>query len=271
MIEKIEIPLSKSWREYLSIPDDYKQYYYCDFITGKEYCYLHDGTYADHYIFNKDEAEKHKNDEDYKIHDAEFLALSVKFNYLHADRLAEGRTYAEENQIERDKWVSELDKEQKDLWSPINNRKYKNEDEHTLYVILPQPDERIVDVVYKCIQQALDSEQDGENLKWKIFNKGYIHNHSADAVRRTWLLGDENYDADVSMTVGVRDNDMSVIVRRLKMHGEYVDKPIDLPMTYAYKFNPLTEPEKFEEQTTKDMHDFAALCRRMSENKSDMI
>lgn len=277
MIEKIEIPITDEWREMLNLPDDYKQYYYTDFITGKEYCYLHDGTYADIYKYSYSNDKTKEDDPDFEQHQMEFLVLTLKMRECNRDKIEEGEKYAKEHGVKREKWIEEAEEQ----WNELINSDDDSNDEPTdsnssnqypmkITTIIPleQPNEKIVNIIYDCIEKAVsidnDLNQDNVN-KWHVYNDGWTHEHVIATERRTWLLGDEESNPEVMFTAGVYNDKIVLKIRFITADGEIVDDSYpDVDMKYDYKHEPLLDDNITNTEFTESfINDFSELVNNM--------
>lgn len=99
---KVEVPLNDEWHKKTGIEH---QYYYINFVTGEQYCYLTDGSYADMYTFDKSIPLDEDTRKEQRI---EFASFGGIVNIEYNNERIRGLEYAEKHGIPQAKWYQNV-------------------------------------------------------------------------------------------------------------------------------------------------------------------
>ena len=266
---KILIKTNDNYRKSFGINDaDYKQYVYVNFVTRDIKCYLHDGSYADPTIYNKDtdvsDPVVRKRRDEFK---AIMMIICLADEYQ--PYFDEGYEYIQshpDEDIVMAQWVQEIEKEQAehendepDDIPSINVNINDNND--TEYYILPfSMNEDAYKQLYNACSSVLIKHDN-----WIEENKGYGYEHMLTEYKNSWFYvnnddvninshnannstnddsnthqdntdNDSNAENNVRaiLTIGFMSDKLIMNVRFIMVGGRILNQPSDVSMMMPF-------------------------------------
>lgn len=267
---KILIKTNDNYRKDFGInDDDYKQYAYVNFVTRDIKCYLHDGSYADPTIYNKN---TDISDPDVKRRYDEFDAIMtiLIFSSEYGPYFDEGDKYRQshpDEDILMAQWVLDNERELKEHENdepvdiPAINVNISNAS--TDYYVIPfSMNEYAYKQLYNACKNVLMNHPN-----WVEENKGYGYEHMLTEYKNSWFYIDNpsnndnvsndtvdstvnhegiNDESDVAtvnvkaiLTVGFMSDKLILNVRFIMVDGKQLTQPSDVNMVM-----PFMKPEK---------------------------
>lgn len=244
-IYEIKVKLDENFKKDFHVDSDYMTYY-INFVTSEQYCYLHDGTYADPYHFNRKEYDEGNVS---KEHFMEFAALMLLVVSQYSNMGMAGDRYARKHNILRADWCRRSEEEenmrQEKLrleWEKKQAAKIDDTDNESMstdvdnannetgtYFIIPSASDRETDVMTNASINTSFNRRDG----WTRIDKGYTHDSMMTEKRYTWLYGTEENPKAI-ITFGVMKEKILIKVRFIVIDGEIIN-PYDLDFEMPYE------------------------------------
>ena len=286
--KKIELP--QYIRNRFNIPDDYEQYVHVNFVTVDFYFYLHDGSYADPYVYKNaltnPNIEREKQQEYTAVGWIMFTEYSKefkegdKYRKSHSEILpATWFTEAQEELANQDESLFDKDLEEM-FGTPVEINTNINDNNDTEYYILPFS---MNEDAYKKLYEAC-SNVIIKHPNWIEENKGYGYEYMPTEYKNSWLYIDNPSNDNVSnntanatvnheithkydgnddtvnvkaiLTIGFMSDKLVFNIRFIMVGGKQLTQPSDVSMVM-----PFVKPESSSEHDSDDVI-MEALCEQ---------
>ena len=265
---KINLKINDNYKHDFNIPDDYNQYVYVNFVTQDIKCYLHDGSYADPTIYNKD---TDVSDPDVKRRHREFhiIMMLIFLSKEYSKYFEEGYEYIQshpDENIVMAQWVQDIDKEQAEHENndePINIPSINvdiNGNNDTEYYILPFS---MNEDAYKRLYETCSSVI-MKHDNWIEENRGYGYDNMLTEYKNSWFYvsnddvnidsennstdddnntdnssaenKSDNIDSNVKaiLTIGFMSDKLILNVRFIMVGGRQLNQPSDVSMMMPF-------------------------------------
>lgn len=252
---KVEVPLNDEWHKKTGIEH---QYYYINFVTGEQYCYLTDGSYADMYTFDKSIPLDEDTRKEQRI---EFASFGGIVNIEYNNERIRGLEYAEKHGIPQAKWYQNVMLESQEMIEKNKKKasmKTKNNKQTTYYIIQPTVSDKRANECEHVFNALINKHEN-----WQRFDAGWTHEHMMTIHKFTALYGSPD-EPHAMLTIGCMNDKLMLKIRFMQYDGEQLDSPDDMDMFMPFEF---TNPDDYTGFIEHKLDSFMILIERTADGE----